>query len=112
MNITTNNIDETTNHDLIGEIHEWTEDPADQQYHMARRAQRALESMTLPSEIEDLHDGNCEVMIIDDPYTDAPAGDEDWRDPEVWDDEDDSWSDSDSLASCGWGEDEAYGCFE
>jgi len=106
MNITTNNIDETTNHDL-------------------------------PGEIEDLHDGNCEVMIIDDPYNQSfpcghyqerwwdwnPAvfgpdseepvfGDEDWRDPEVWDDEDDSWSDSDSLASCGWGEDEAYGCWE
>jgi len=79
MNNTTNNIDETTNHDLIGEIHEWTEDPADRQYHDARN---------------------------------APAGDEDWRDPEVWDNEDDSWSDSDSLASCGWGEDEAYGCFE
>ena len=76
MNTTTNSYDETTNHDL-------------------------------PGEIEDLHDGNCEVMIIDDPY-----GDEDWRDPSVWDDEDDSWSDSDSLASCGWGEDEAYGCFE
>ena len=100
MNNTTNNIDETTNHDLIGEIHEWTEDPADRQYHDARS---------------------------------APAGDEDWRDPSVWNDEndapdfdeesmgadgdfydceDDSWSDSDSLASCGWGEDEAYGCFE
>ena len=104
MNITTNNIDETTNHDLPGEIHEWTEDPADRQYHDARRA---IESMTLPCEIEDLTDENCGIEIIDDPY-----GDEDWRDPEVWDDEDDSWSDSDSLASCGWGEDEAYGCWE
>jgi len=104
MNNTTNNIDETTNHDLPGEIHEWTEDPADRQYHDARRA---IESMTLPCEIEDLTDENCGIEIIDDPY-----GDEDWRDPEVWDDEDDSWSDSDSLASCGWGEDEAYGCFE
>ena len=107
MNTTTNNIDETTNHDLPGEIHEWTEDPADQQWHVARRAQRALESITLPCEIEDLTDENCGIEIIDDPYSD-----EDWRDPEVWDDEDDSWSDSDSLASCGWGEDEAYGCFE
>ena len=104
MNTTTNSYDETTNHDLIGEIHEWTEDPADRQYHDARRA---IESMTLPCEIEDLTDENCGIEIIDDPY-----GDEDWRDPEVWDDEDDSWSDSDSLASCGWGEDEAYGCFE
>jgi len=109
MNTTTNSYDESTNHDLPGEIHEWTEDPADRQYHDARSA---LDSMTLPSEIEDLHDGNCEVMIIDDPYTDAPAGDEDWRDPKVWDNEDDSWSDSDSLTSCGWGEDESYGCFE
>ena len=104
MNTTTNSYDESTNHDLIGEIHEWTEDPADRQYHDARRA---IESMTLPCEIEDLTDENCGIEIIDDPY-----GDEDWRDPEVWDDEDDSWSDSDSLASCGWGEDEAYGCFE
>eukprot|EP00919_Chromeraceae_sp_WS-2016_P045581 GHVR01108487.1.p2 GENE.GHVR01108487.1~~GHVR01108487.1.p2 ORF type:complete len:105 (+),score=16.86 GHVR01108487.1:420-734(+) len=104
MNNTTNSYDESTNHDLIGEIHEWTEDPADRQYHDARRA---IESMTLPCEIEDLTDENCGIEIIDDPY-----GDEDWRDPEVWDDEDDSWSDSDSLASCGWGEDEAYGCFE
>eukprot|EP00919_Chromeraceae_sp_WS-2016_P045582 GHVR01108488.1.p1 GENE.GHVR01108488.1~~GHVR01108488.1.p1 ORF type:complete len:105 (+),score=21.15 GHVR01108488.1:420-734(+) len=104
MTNTPHNIDETTNHDLIGEIHEWTEDPADRQYHDARRA---IESMTLPCEIEDLTDENCGIEIIDDPY-----GDEDWRDPEVWDDEDDSWSDSDSLASCGWGEDEAYGCFE
>lgn len=69
--------DEQTNNDLPGEIHEWTEDPADRQY----------------------HDEN-----------DAPAGDEDWGD--FYDCEDDSWSDSDSLASCGWGEDEAYGCFE
>jgi hypothetical protein len=63
----------------------------------------------------------------------TPAGDEDWRDPNVWNDENDapdfdeesmgadgdfydcednSWSDSDSLTSCGWGEDESYGCFE
>ena len=97
MNNTPHNYDETTNHDL-------------------------------PGEIEDLHDENCGIEIIDDPY-----GDEDWRDPNVWndendapdfdeesmgadgdfyDDEDDSWSDSDSLASCGWGEDEAYGCWE
>lgn len=75
MTNTPHNYDETTNHDL-------------------------------PGEIEDLHDGNCEVMIIDDPYGD----DEDWGD--FYDCEDDSWSDSDSLASCGWGEDEAYGCFE
>jgi len=105
MNITTNNIDETTNIDL-------------------------------PGEIEDLTDENCGIEIIDDPYnqsfpcgtyqerwwdwdpavfgpnSEEPVYDEDWRDPEVWDDEDDSWSDSDSLASCGWGEDEAYGCFE
>ena len=64
-------------------------------------------NIDLPGEIEDLTDENCGIEIIDDPY-----GDEDWRDPDVWDDEDDSWSDSDSLTSCGWGEDEAYGCFE
>ena len=81
MNITTNNYDETTNHDLIGEIHEWTEDPADRQW----------------------HDEN-----------DAPDFDEEsmGADGDFYDCEDDSWSDSDSLASCGWGEDEAYGCFE
>ena len=66
--------DEQTNNDLPGEIHEWTEDPADRQYH---------------------------DQIV--------AGDEDWRE---WDgEEDDSWDDGDSLASCGWGEDEAYGFF-
>ena len=32
--------------------------------------------------------------------------------PDFYDDEDDSWSDSDSLASAGWGEDEAYGCWD
>ena len=105
MNNTPHNIDETTNIDL-------------------------------PGEIEDLTDENCGIEIIDDPYnqsfpcgtyqdrwwdwnpatvgpdSEEPVYDEDWRDPDVWDDEDDSWSDSDSLASCGWGEDEAYGCFE
>ena len=105
MNITTNNIDETTNIDL-------------------------------PGEIEDLHDENCGIEIIDDPYnqsfpcgtyqerwwdwnpatvgpdSEEPVFDEDWRDPDVWDDEDDSWSDSDSLASCGWGTDEDYGLWE
>ena len=88
MTNTPHNYDETTNHDL-------------------------------PGEIEDLHDGNCEVMIIDSPYdwhdeNDAPDFDEEsmGADGDFYDDEDDSWSDSDSLASCGWGEDEAYGCFE
>jgi len=88
MTNTPHNYDETTNHDL-------------------------------PGEIEDLHDGNCEVMIIDSPYdwhdeNDAPDFDEESMgyDGDFYDCEDDSWSDSDSLASCGWGEDEAYGCFE
>ena len=81
MTNTPNNIDETTNHDLPGEVNDDF-------------------SWILP-------DGET----IEDPIPDF-YGDEDWRDPEVWDDEDDSWSDSDSLASCGWGEDEAYGCWE
>ena len=115
MTNTPHNIDETTNHDL-------------------------------PGEIEDLHDGNCEVMVIDDPYNqsfpcghyqerwwnwnpaiigpdaeepvydedDAPDFDEEsmGADGDFYDCEDDSWSDSDSLASCGWGEDAAYGCWE
>jgi len=61
--------DEQFNNDLPGEIHDWTEDPADQQFH-------------------------DEMLTVDD----------DWS-------EDDSWDDSDSLTSCGWGEDEAYGFF-
>jgi len=86
MTNTPHNIDETTNHDLPGEVFPcghyqdrwWDWNPA-----------------------------------VFGPDSEEPVfGDEDWRDPEVWDDEDDSWSDSDSLASCGWGEDEAYGCFE
>ena len=115
MTNTPHNIDETTNHDL-------------------------------PGEIEDLHDGNCEVMVIDDPYNqsfpcghyqerwwdwnpaiigpdaeepvydedDAPDFDEEsmGADGDFYDCEDDSWSDSDSLASCGGGEYEAYGGWE
>jgi len=86
MTNTPHNIDETTNHDLPGEVFPcghyqdrwWDWNPA-----------------------------------VFGPDSEEPVfGDEDWRDPEVWDDEDDSWSDSDSLASCGWGEDEAYGCWE
>ena len=85
MTNTPHNIDETTNHDLPGEVFPcghyqerwWDWDPA-----------------------------------VFGPNSEEPVYDEDWRDPEVWDDEDDSWSDSDSLASCGWGEDEAYGCWE
>ena len=81
MTNTPHNIDETTNHDLPGEVNDdfsWI----------------LPDGETIEDHIPDFYD------------------DEDWRDPEVWDDEDDSWSDSDSLASCGWGEDEAYGCFE
>ena len=86
MNITTNNIDETTNHDLPGEV-----------FPCGHYQERWW-------------DWNPAVFG---PDSEEPVfGDEDWRDPEVWDDEDDSWSDSDSLASCGWGEDEAYGCWE
>ena len=72
MNITTNNYDESTNHDLPGEHLDW------------------------------VHDEISGIEIIDDPY-----GDEVWENSE-----DDSWSDSDSLTSCGWGEDESYGSFE
>ena len=83
-------------------------------------------NIDLPGEIEDLTDENCGIEIIDDPY--CPRGRRGSRDdfswilpdgetiedhiPDFYDDEDDSWSDSDSLASCGWGEDEAYGCWE
>ena len=107
MNNTPHNIDETTNIDL-------------------------------PGEIEDLTDENCGIEIIDDPYnqsfpcgyyqerwwdwdpavfgpnSEEPVWDEEsmGADGDFFDDEDDRWSDSDSLTSCGWGEDEAYGCFE
>ena len=76
-------------------------------------------NIDLPGEIEDLHDEICGIEIIDDPYdwndeNDAPDYDEESMgyDGDFYDDEDDSWSDSDSLASCGWGEDEAYGCWD
>ena len=86
MTNTPHNIDETTNHDLPGEV-----------FPCGHYQERWW-------------DWNPAVFG---PDSEEPVfGDEDWRDPEVWDDEDDSWSDSDSLASCGWGEDEAYGCWE
>ena len=76
-------------------------------------------NIDLPGEIEDLHDENCGIEIIDSPYdwndeNDAPDFDEEsmGADGDFYDDEDDRWSDSDSFASCGWGEDEAYGCWE
>ena len=79
MTNTPHNIDETTNHDLPGEVFPcghyqdrwWDWNPA-----------------------------------IIGPDAEEPVFDEDW------DDEDDSWSDSDSLASCGWGTDEDYGLWE
>ena len=86
MTNTPHNYDETTNHDLPGEV-----------FPCGHYQERWW-------------DWNPAVFG---PDSEEPVfGDEDWRDPEVWDDEDDSWSDSDSLASCGWGEDEAYGCWE
>ena len=87
-------------------------------------------NIDLPGEIEDLHDENCGIEIIDDPYNQSfPCGhyQERWWDwnpaiigpdaeepvfDEDWDDEDDSWSDSDSLASAGWGTDEDYGLWD
>ena len=83
MNITTNNIDETTNHDL-------------------------------PGEVNDLHDEDWRDPNVWADENDAPDFDEEsmGADGDFYDCEDDSWSDSDSLASCGWGEDEAYGCWE
>jgi len=86
MTNTPNNIDETTNHDLPGEV-----------FPCGHYQERWW-------------DWNPAVFG---PDSEEPVfGDEDWRDPEVWDDEDDSWSDSDSLASCGWGTDEDYGLWE
>ena len=80
-------------------------------------------NIDLPGEIEDLHDENCGIEIIVDPYIASDNGDDfSWilpdgetiedHIPDFYDDEDDSWSDSDSLASAGWGEDEAYGCWD
>ena len=79
MTNTPHNIDETTNHDLPGEVFPcghyqdrwWDWNPA-----------------------------------IIGPDAEEPVFDEDW------DDEDDSWSDSDSLASAGWGTDEDYGLWD
>ena len=76
-------------------------------------------NIDLPGEIEDLHDENCGIEIIDSPCdwhdeNDAPDFDEEsmGADGDFYDDEDDRWSDSDSLASCGWGTDEDYGLWE
>ncbi len=57
-----------------------------------------LERMTESDDPRDWTDGDPDDMVIEEDY----------------DTEDDSWSDADSLASCGWGEDEAYTdiCFE
>ena len=87
MTNTPHNIDETTNHDLPGEI---IDDPYNQSFPCGHYQDRWW-------------DWNPAIIG---PDAEEPVFDEDW------DDEDDSWSDSDSLASCGWGEDEAYGCFE
>ena len=95
--------DDNTNPDLPGEIHEWTEDLADRQYH------DQLHNQTFPCGFYQDRWWNWNDDVIG-PNADEPvAGDEDWRE---WDgEEDDSWDDGDSLASCGWGEDEAYGFF-
>ncbi len=95
MTNTPHNIDETTNHDLPGEVFPcghyqdrwWDWNPA----------------IIGPDAEEPVYDEN-----------DAPDFDEEsmGADGDFYDCEDDSWSDSDSLASCGWGEDEAYGCWE
>ena len=82
--------DEQTNNDIPGEVHDdfsWI----------------LPDGETIEDHIPDFHDEN-----------DAPDYDEEsmGADGDFYDCEDDSWSDSDSLASCGWGEDEAYGCFE
>ncbi len=80
-------------------------------------------NIDLPGEIEDLHDENCGMEIIDGPYIASDNGDDfSWilpdgetiedHIPDFYDDEDDSWSDSDSLASAGWGTDEDYGLWE
>ena len=87
MTNTPHNIDETTNHDLPGEI---IDDPYNQSFPCGTYQERWW-------------DWNPAIIG---PDAEEPVFDEDW------DDEDDSWADSDSLASCGWGEDEAYGCWE
>ena len=69
----TYNCDEQTNHDLPGEIHEWTADPADQQFH------DQLHNQTFPCGHyqERWWDWNDDVIG---PNADEPvAGDEDWR---------------------------------
>ena len=91
-------------------------------------------NIDLPGEIEDLHDENCGIEIIDDPYIatlptlNSDNGDDfSWILPDgetiedhipdfYYDEEemgyDGDFYDSDALTSAGWGEDEAYGCFE
>ena len=91
-------------------------------------------NIDLPGEIEDLTDENCGIEIIDDPYIatlptlNSDNGDDfSWILPDgetiedhipdfYYDEEemgyDGDFYDSDALTSAGWGEDEAYGCFE
>ena len=90
--------DEQTNNDLPGEIHEWTEDLADRQYH----------DQTFPCGFyqDRWWDWNDDIIG---PNADEPVWDDDEFDS---DHEDDSWDDADSLASCGWGTDEDYGLWE
>jgi hypothetical protein len=90
--------DEQTNNDLPGEIHEWTEDPADREFY----------DQTFPCGHyqERWWDWNDDVIG---PNADEPVWDDDEFDS---DHEDDSWDDADSLASAGWGTDEDYGLWE
>ena len=78
--------DEQTNNDLPGEVHDDIEFKED--------CDRLFQQT---QDFGDAEDFDEESMGADGDFYES---------------EDDSWSDSDSLASCGWGEDEAYGCFE
>ena len=67
----------------------------------------------LPGEVHDdfswiLPNGETIEDHIPDFYSDDPATTEELEDDSF---EDDSWTDSDSLASAGWGTDEDYGDF-
>tara|TARA_R110002050_G_scaffold231787_1_gene367667 strand:- start:263 stop:586 length:324 start_codon:yes stop_codon:yes gene_type:complete len=107
MNNTTNNYDESTNHDLPGEHLDWVHDEISGIFIDNPYAQ----SFPCGTYQDRWWDWNPATVG---PDSEEPVYDEEsmGADGDFFDDEDDRWSDSDSLTSCGWGEDEAYGCFE
>ena len=108
--------DEQTNNDLPGEVHDdfsWILPDGET---IEDHIPNFYDENDAPDPDEDIEfKEDCDRLFQQtQDFGDAPDFDEEsmGADGDFYDCEDDSWSDSDSLASCGWGEDEAYGCFE